>query len=138
MIDLAASSAASTADALREVAAELAARSDAQIIVTADKSAPELGPDERDEVVRIAREAMLNAIKHGRAKRITVELGSRQHGGTLLRVRDDGCGIPANSRPRRHGGFGLPAMRARAGSLGGQLRADRRDEGGTEVTVNLL
>jgi signal transduction histidine kinase len=137
MVDLAASAAPTTAIALHEVAEEIEARFGVQIAVHADKAEHlDLGVAERDDLVRIAREAMVNAVKHGGAHKITVELGSKQ-GDVLLRVRDDGCGIAGQRRTRRDtpGGFGLPAMRRRAASMGARLVADNRLEGGTEVKV---
>jgi signal transduction histidine kinase len=138
MADLAASAAPSTASALHEVAEEIEERHGARIVVKADPADDEgLSAGERDELVRIAREAMVNAVKHGDAKKIIVELGSKKRN-MLLRVSDDGCGIPAElpaARRDDQGGFGLPAMHARAASLGGRLFTRGGTNGGTEVKV---
>jgi signal transduction histidine kinase len=139
MVDLAASAAPTTAMALTDVAQEVEARFGVEITVNVGTSDDvDLGVAERDEIVRIAREAMVNAVKHGRAKKIVVELGSKK-GNILLRVRDDGCGIPAEVAVKRDdlGGFGLPTMRARAASLGGRLVTGRGSNGGSEVKVVL-
>ncbi len=139
MVDLAASTAPSTAAAIERVADELEARFGVQVHVGVDGNAVnpdrDLAVPERDELVRIAREAIVNAVQHGRARHVTVELGSRR-ADVLLRVRDDGCGIGRHATDPSFGrGFGVPAMRARAASLGGHLVARRRAGGGTEVTV---
>jgi signal transduction histidine kinase len=136
MADLAARSAPTTGAALALVADELAARFGVRVEV---RSAPvmaltgraDLGPPEREEIVMIAREAIVNAITHGHAQRIdvTLDLEDRR---PLLRVSDDGGGVRSGTP---HGGFGLPTMRARAESLGGRLVMRRGAAGGTELEV---
>jgi signal transduction histidine kinase len=51
----------------------------------------------------------------------------------VLRVTDDGRGISDGSQL----GFGLRTMEARAASLGGRLTAHQRDEGGTELELQV-
>ena len=142
IVDLSASSAPTTGAALREVANELAARFDVSVNVQVaadahDSDAAGLHASEREEVVRIAREAIVNAVRHGGARQIEVSLDCRG-AKLLLRVSDDGCGIeePA-ARPASAsgGGFGLPTMQARAESLGGHMTARRGALGGTELEV---
>jgi signal transduction histidine kinase len=138
IVDLEASGAPSTVAALREVAAEASARHDVQITVrvqAADRSEPTAA--ERAELVRIAREAIANAVRHGRARHVTITLGSRSEP-FLLRITDDGLGLPAAGQPAgptAGTGLGMRAMRTRAGRIGAQLRASRREGGGTEVEV---
>ena len=140
IVDLSASAAPTTGAALRQVADELEARFGVQVHVQikADNrrgARNDLDRAEREEVVRIAREAIVNAVRHGGARHIDVELDYR--GPDLLRVSDDGCGIGANAM-RSRSGFGLPTMRARAESIGGRLIARRRANGGTELEVRVL
>jgi signal transduction histidine kinase len=136
MADLAARSAPTTAAALALVADELAARFGVQVEVsaTARIDRADLGPPEREEIVMIAREAIVNAITHGHARRIDVTLdleGKRP----LLLVTDDGGGVTSGTP---QGGFGLPTMRARAESLGGRLIMRRGAGGGTELEVRVV
>jgi signal transduction histidine kinase len=138
IVDLEASSATTTAAALREVAAEAQARFSVRItvqVLSMDQSEPSSA--ERTELVRIAREAIANAVRHGNAKHITVTLGSR-HEPFLLRVTDDGSGLPGpgqSTAPTAGTGLGMRAMRARSSRIGAQLRARRREHGGTEIEV---
>lgn len=83
---------------------------------------------------RIAQEAIINAVKHGRARRIAIGLGA-QDGEITLRVRDDGCGIDV--RKKSGAGMGLPIMRYRAGILHGQLTIEPAKGGGTVVSCTL-
>ena len=133
--DLSASSAPTTEAALRRIADELGHRYDLQVNVrietgTAVADVADLGPSEREHVVRIAREAIVNAALHGAARHVDVVL-QRNGGDLLLRISDDGCGIDDASRS----GVGLRTMRARAASLGGGLTAYRRAGGGTDLTL---
>jgi signal transduction histidine kinase len=136
IVDLSASTAPSTERALRTVADELEDRFAVQIGLVLEggrAAANDLQRTVREEVVRIAREALVNAIRHGGATRLTVVLDLRG-GSALLRVIDNGSGI--QWEPDRHAhGFGLASMRSRAASIGGRIVAARRTGGGTEVQV---
>jgi signal transduction histidine kinase len=137
IVDLAASHEPTTADALRSVADEIESRYDVAITVSVESGeASDLEQEEREQIVRIAREAIINAIRHGGAGRIDVELGSHDSG-LLLRVSDDGCGIVASSLATRGSGLGMRAMRHRARRLGANLVAKPAPNGGTRVEVVL-
>lgn len=72
---------------------------------------------------RIAQEAVNNAVKHGRAKNIDIQLGQR-NGSIVMSIADDGVGMPADlpNRPRAGDqGMGLRIMRYRANMVGAQL-----------------
>lgn len=89
----------------------------------------------RDEVYRIGREALLNALRHSEAKKI--EVGIRYSANRLsMSVRDDGCGIdPQVLRLGRDGHWGLSGMRERADRIGARLRVF---SGTTGTQVELL
>jgi signal transduction histidine kinase len=135
IVDLTASAAPSTEAALRLVADELERRYGVSVRVRVETDSMHrrdrhLEPTQREHLVRIAREAIVNAAVHGTAHHVDVVL--LQEGEELLmRVSDDGCGITDADRS----GFGLRTMRARAASLGGQLSARRGHQGGTELEL---
>ena len=79
---------------------------------------------------RIAQEAVSNALRHGRARRVTIGLNQR-HDQVVLSIADNGEGIGALSPKRK--GLGLRVMQYRAGLLQGTLSVRRRPAGGTEV-----
>ena len=83
-----------------------------------------------DHLYRLAQEAVTNAIKHGRAKNITIGLETVLDGGSLT-IRDDGCGFDAlpNTRP----GLGLRIMNYRAKVIGGALSVQSRPGEGTLI-----
>jgi signal transduction histidine kinase len=86
-------------------------------------------------VFRIVQEALTNVLKHARARSVEISVALRPPW-LLIRVRDDGVGLPAE-RQRSPGSHGLAAMRQRARALGGQWQVHRPAEGGTEVEVRL-
>lgn len=91
-------------------------------------AAVELDPDRAGSLVRIASEAVLNAVRHAGATRILVTVGG---GDTLLDVRDDGRGLDRGSGA----GVGLASMREWAEDAGFQVAWTRPAGGGTLVTV---
>lgn len=83
---------------------------------------------------RIAQEAVNNAIRHGRARRITVSLRENTPSGYgRLAVIDDGSGIPVDRGPMS--GMGMRTMRYRAEALNGRLDVTSNASGGTTVVV---
>jgi len=97
-----------------------------------------LHPIVRDEIVRIADEALRNAFRHAKAKEIEIAIRyDVRH--FRLRVRDDGGGIdPAVlSAGGREGHFGLRGMRERAKLSGGTLTLWSAIGVGTEVELTI-
>ena len=96
----------------------------------------DLAPLVRDEVYRIAGEALRNAFRHADAKRIEVEIHyeARQ---LRLRVRDDGKGIDPQvlSAGGRSGHHGLPGMRERVDLVGGKVAVWSELNSGTEIEL---
>ncbi len=83
---------------------------------------------------RIAQEAVRNAIQHGHAQSILIELNTLEEG-YELRIEDNGRGLPA-SLPST-AGMGLRIMAHRARIVGAHLDVDRLDGGGTVVSCKL-
>jgi ligand-binding sensor domain-containing protein/signal transduction histidine kinase len=96
----------------------------------------ELSPEVRDDIYRIAREAVRNAYKHANARHIETEI---TFGDTDLsiRVRDDGIGVDSAilARGQRAGHWGLPGMSERSDSIGGRLKIWSERNAGTEVEL---
>jgi signal transduction histidine kinase len=90
-------------------------------------------PDVRTQepILRIVREAMANAFRHGEAASVQVRIDGRLG---LLRVVDDGLGFDVASAT---GGFGLEGMRDRAAALGGHLAVTSTPTVGTVVELVL-
>ena len=94
---------------------------------------PGYGPDGNAQLLQLAREAMSNAARHSRARRLRIDL-RREGGFSVLEISDDGIGFDrsAVTDPSHHG---LPNMRARAEAIGGRLVIDTAPDQGTRVAV---
>ncbi len=79
---------------------------------------------------RIAQEAVSNALRHGRARQVVIELAVRGRE-VVLRVVDDGAGLAEGVAVGT--GMGLMTMEVRARTLGGRLEIKPGRSGGTEV-----
>ena len=98
----------------------------------------DLHPILRDEIYRIAAEALRNAFRHAQAQQIEVEVRyDTQH--FRLRVRDDGRGfdpkVPVSQGQEGH--YGLPGMKERAKIAGGKLKVWSEVGAGTEVELEI-
>ena len=95
-------------------------------------------PVVRDEVYRIAREAVRNSFRHARAGLVEVEIVFAE-GIFTVRVRDDGVGLdPAVlEHGYRKGHWGLPGMRERAVEFGGELEVWSQRNAGTEIELKI-
>jgi len=84
---------------------------------------------------RAAQEALTNAMRHGRARNVSVSVTFGESGARLV-VDDDGGGFTiAPSAAREPDGFGLLGMRERAALVGGTVEIESRPWAGTRVTV---
>ncbi len=86
-------------------------------------------------LLRMGREAVINAVKHAEATRVEVRLGYEDDGVTL-EVSDDGHGFDATQSPPM-GHFGLIGMRERANKIHAKISIDSSPDAGTKVQVIL-
>ncbi|MBO0891243.1 MAG: GAF domain-containing sensor histidine kinase [Acidothermales bacterium] len=98
---------------------------------------PHLDDDRAAVVVRIAQEALHNALRHAQPKRVTVTLSCRVGGGALLEVADDGSGFDVTEVERTSRRLGLGSMRDRARDAGGELTIASSPGRGTTVRLEL-
>jgi signal transduction histidine kinase len=87
------------------------------------------------ELLRIAHEALGNALQHAGAGAVRVDLS----GGPTIRlvVADDGGGFDLEATLRTSRRMGLTSMRERAAALGGTLEVDTAPGRGTTITVEV-
>jgi len=93
---------------------------------------PRLGDAVEREIIGIAQEALTNAVRHSRAKRITIRASAVQSVGLRLSVADDGRGI---ARDGSSSGFGMTSMQERADKIGASLTIVTAPRNGTEVVL---
>jgi signal transduction histidine kinase len=98
---------------------------------------PDLAPAVAAEVLRVAQEALNNALRHADAERIEVRLEDGD-GRVVLSVADDGGGFDAAAGgPVRGRSLGLTSMEERAAALGGRLAIASRPGEGTTVRLEV-
>ena len=101
------------------------------------RSEPLSADGERDpQVLRIAQEAISNALRHAAAEHVWVTLG-RAGGGLLVEVRDDGSGFRPDEPGLRSRHLGLTSMEERAQRLGGRLQISSQPGAGTTVRLEV-
>jgi signal transduction histidine kinase len=100
--------------------------------------APALLPaHQATQIVRIAREAITNALKNAQAEKLSIHLETNA-AGLMLTITDDGQGFdPAATPGPETGHFGLGSMRERAERLGAELRLSSALGQGTTLTLHL-
>jgi len=96
-----------------------------------------LRPEHEHELLRIAQEAVSNAMRHGRPRLVRITMRDEEQHWSLA-VADDGIGMPQPPELSARDGFGLSSMRQRAGAIGGEWQIDSEPGAGTRVSVRLL
>jgi signal transduction histidine kinase/ligand-binding sensor domain-containing protein len=125
------------AQAVRAVGNELATPDSATFRLVVEGPARDLHPIIRDELYRIAREALRNAFTHARADHVEAELIYTDRL-FRLRIRDDGQGIASKILEEgRPGHYGLPGMRERAKQIGAKLTFWSGGGSGTEIELSI-
>jgi signal transduction histidine kinase len=94
-------------------------------------------PAAREEaLLRVAQEALHNALRHSGARRVTVTL-ARRGTAAVLRVADDGRGFDPAADRRAGRRLGLVSMRDRAAGVGGTLRVESEPGKGTVIEMEV-
>lgn len=123
--------------ALSQIKQEMGASEDVEYRVIVEGRQRPLHPMLRDEVYRVAREALINAFRHAKASHIEVELNYAASGLRLF-VRDDGTGMDEKILSAgRDGHWGLVGIRERAERIGAQLHVFSRPSAGTEIELTV-
>ncbi len=121
-----------------ELASDPTHRGGAEVLLNVEGTPRKKRPLIRDEIYRIASEALRNAFRHAEASHIEVQLSYGEKS-FELRVRDDGKGIDpkflTDEGPAGH--FGLRGMRERAQKIGGQLTVWSAPASGTELVLSV-
>jgi signal transduction histidine kinase len=117
--------------ALQRIADMARRTTDVPIDLVLDPLPPFGGGVER-EIIGIAQEALTNAVRHSRARRIAVHASGVRSVGFRLSVADDGRGI---SKEHRGVGFGMTSMQERADRIGASLTIVTAPRAGTEIVL---
>ena len=124
-------------EAIAALGEEFGGNGSSRLRVSMEGTPRELHPILRDEIYRIAREALRNAFLHSQAGKIEADI---TYDARLLRlrIRDDGMGIDRKLlETGRDGHWGLRGMRERAQQIGAQLDIWSETGAGTEVELRV-
>jgi two-component system nitrate/nitrite sensor histidine kinase NarX len=123
-------------DSLAEVVNEFATDGGPRVDLVLSLEPPlVLASDDTDQVLRVVREALLNARRHAQAEHITVCLEKRG-AEAIVTVEDNGRGFnPEAPSVDGNSHFGLRIMRARAARIGGRVAIDSSPGHGTRVSL---
>lgn len=125
------------ATALQEMGAPLSPNGGVQIVVQTFGTPVKLPALIEHNLLRIAQEALVNAIKHSAAKRIVVSLNYKTEQ-VQLGILDDGAGFaPETSGTVNCGHFGLLNMRERAEKIGAHFSLVTQPGNGTEIIATV-
>jgi len=99
-------------------------------------TAGRLDPIIETTLYRVVQEAVLNVVKHARARSVIIRV---EHGPTHIRcsIRDDGVGFDAGGQPKGPRGLGLLGIGHRVETLGGRLEIRTRPGQGTTLVVGI-
>ena len=121
--------------AISQIVEPLVSREHAKVDVKIHGTPVRLPGQIEMNLLRIAQEAVANAVKHGRAQQVQIELQYKSIS-VCLTVIDDGQGFAASqSSPIGH--FGLLDMRERAHSMNTELKIDSEPGRGTRISVEV-
>ena len=110
---------------------------DSQLIVRFNVPRSHLSDNTAHAILRIVRELVVNAIRHGNAGEIKIA-GSMTAGLVLFSVKDNGCGFDPDNHPGvLDGHFGLQGIRERVKQFGGTVSIDSSRGQGTKVCVRM-
>jgi signal transduction histidine kinase len=121
--------------ALRETLHHASSGARPVILIQATGTARRLPAAIESGLLRIATEAVTNAVKHAQAGEVRVELAYSSDE-VRLTVRDDGCGFDATVTPAA-GHFGLTGLRERAVRMNARLRIESQPGHGTTLTLTV-
>jgi signal transduction histidine kinase len=95
-----------------------------------------LKPEQEHELLRIAQEAVSNAVRHARPSTVRISM-TDDDTHWVMAIEDDGRGMGQSPERHERQGFGLTSMRQRATDIGGEWRIESRPGSGTRVSVRI-
>ena len=133
--------------ALSRYAREMALRSDLRVSYDLHPDIEGLPEVVEDTLWRVGQEALTNIEKHAQARNVLLHI-SRQNGQIVLKIEDDGVGLPAHlcKKQQEHftnnyqspaGHYGLNGMQERVKNAQGQLSIHTSSEQGTTIEMTL-
>ncbi|NEB66122.1 diguanylate cyclase, partial [Streptomyces fulvissimus] len=91
---------------------------------------------QEEALLRVAQEALHNALRHSGGRHVEVAL-EKKGSGAVLTVRDDGSGFDPEATREAGRHLGLVSMRDRAGGVGGRLTVHAEPGRGTTIEMEV-
>ncbi len=121
--------------ALSQIVEPVILRESSQVSVNIQGRPTRLAGQIEMNLLRIGQEAVANAVKHGRAQRVEIELEYAPNS-VCLTIVDDGTGFDVD-QVSSAGHFGLLDMSERAQSMGSELKIESKPGAGTRIAVRV-
>jgi signal transduction histidine kinase len=126
---------------LDRLAAEFSTRERLGVRIVRPPTDPALSPATTHDLTQIVREALRNAVRHGRASQAVIKISCRPSHVSLV-VHDNGYGFTNGHARVDENGFLAPqaapwSIRERTAALGGSLRVWTKPGRGAEITVTI-
>ena len=123
---------------LEEAIVELGEETDRRVgvKVNLDLEPVAVSPYTREGLIRITREALMNAVRHSEANLVKIELRN-QDGEAWIAVSDEGVGFDPALEASRKKGFGLVSLTERAKALGGEATVTSAPGAGTKIVIRV-
>ncbi len=121
---------------LAELSREAVADTELSLTLDLEPVSLESWPEKEFQLLRIAREAISNSVKHAGASILEVSLRLRR-GELRLALEDNGSGFATDVEHQQFGHFGLVGMRERAGEIGAVLDVASSPHFGTKISIRL-
>jgi signal transduction histidine kinase len=95
-----------------------------------------LKPEHEHELLRIAQEAVSNAVRHAHPHNVRITTSDESTHWSMS-IADDGVGMEQRPETYARQGFGLSSMRQRAGAIGGEWQIESQPGAGTRISVRM-
>jgi signal transduction histidine kinase len=122
------------AGALRRISQSIGSGDRPQVTVAIEGTIVPLGSTAEHHLLRIAQEAITNAVKHANPENILIKL-QYQDDRVILRIRDDGAGFVPGTISTSVGHFGLQGMQVRAQKIGATVSVESKVGEGTCIEI---
>lgn len=125
--------------AVKTMAAQITESTAIKVLVETVGEITTIPESAENHLLRICQEAIGNALKHGRARVVTVRLAFDNKRTLIMTIHDDGCGFAlSNVDSIREQHYGLLGMRERVRDIRGQLKVQSVPGAGTTIEVNVV
>lgn len=122
-------------EAIRRTVAPLV--SDVDLVIQFNAPRRAIADDTAHVLMRIIRELVQNAVRHGGASAVKIE-GSLEGDALRFSVRDNGCGFDPETRPGvMQGHFGLQGIRERINKFNGEMEIESSPGEGAKVSISI-